>query len=132
MQVSLVHVDDLVEAIILVAGAAKLGGRVYYVADGRVHTVAELGDALLEACGGGRQIRIPGPLFLLAGLTGEAASWVIRRPVLLGRHKAGEGLQKGWVCDDARVRAELGYRSRISLPEGLASTLMWYRRQGWL
>jgi nucleoside-diphosphate-sugar epimerase len=52
--------------------------------------------------------------------------------VLLGRHKAGEGLQEGWVCDDARIRAELGYRSRISLAEGLVSTLMWYRRQGWL
>jgi nucleoside-diphosphate-sugar epimerase len=70
MQVSLVHVDDLVDAIVLAGGAARRGGRVYYVTDGRVHTVAELGDALLEACGGGRRIRIPGPLFLLAGLAG--------------------------------------------------------------
>ena len=132
MQVSLVHVDDLVEAIVLMGGAATRGGRTYYVTDGRVHTLAELGDALLEACGGGRRLRIPGPLFLLAGLAGEAASWATRRPVLLGRHRAGEALQAGWVCDDARIRAELGYRSRIALAGGLASTLVWYRRQGWL
>jgi len=132
MQVSLVHVDDLVEAIVLASGAVRPGGRVYYVTDGRVHTLAELGAALLDACGGGRHIHVPGPLFLLAGLAGEAASWVVRRPAFLGRHKAGEALQEGWVCDDARIRAELGYRSRIPLAEGLAATLMWYRRQGWL
>ena len=88
--------------------------------------------ALLAACGGGRAIHVPALVFRLAGLAGEAASWATRRPALLGRHKAGEGLQAGWVCDDARIRAELGYHSRVGLAEGVADTLCWYRRQGWL
>lgn len=32
----------------------------------------------------------------------------------------------------ARIRDELGYRSRISLEAGVASSLAWYRTQGWL
>ncbi len=132
MQVSLVHVDDLVEAIALAGAAPPAGGRTYYAADGETHTVAQLGAALLAACGGGRTIHVPGIVFRLAGLAGEAAGWLARRPALLGRHKACEGLQEGWVCDDRRIREELGYRSRVGLAEGVAATLLWYRRAGWL
>ena len=132
MDVSLVHVDDLVEALVLAGASPAADGRVYYASDGAAHTVAGLGAALLAACGGGRAVRVPAFVFRLAGLAGEAASWATRRPALLGRHKACEALQRGWVCDDARIRAELGYRARIGLPEGVAATLLWYRRQGWL
>ena len=132
MAVSLVHVDDLVEALLVAGSAPRAEGRVYYATDGAVHTVAELGDALLAACGGGRAIHVPGFVFRLAGLAGEAGAWATGRAALLGWHKACEGLQDGWVCDDARIRAELGYRPRVPLAEGVAGTLLWYRRRGWL
>jgi nucleoside-diphosphate-sugar epimerase len=131
MEISLVHVDDLVEALLL-AGSAPAARRTYYVTDGEVHTVRRLGESLLAACGGGRTIPVPAAAFRLAGLAGEAAAWLVGRPALLGRHKAGEGLQEGWVCDDSRIRTELGYRPRVRLADGVAATLVWYRRQGWL
>jgi nucleoside-diphosphate-sugar epimerase len=132
LQVSLVHVDDLVEALVLAAGAAREGGRVYYASDGAAHTVAELGRALLAACGGGRALHVPGFALRLIGLAGEAAALVTRRAPLLGWDKACEGLAEGWVCDDARIRGELGYRSRVDLDAGVAGTLSWYRQQRWL
>jgi nucleoside-diphosphate-sugar epimerase len=81
------------------------------------------------ACGG--DICVPGS-FSLMGLAGEAGAWLTRRAPLLGRDKACEGLQPGWVCDDSRIRAELGYRSRVGLEDGVAGTLAWYRTRGWL
>lgn len=132
MEISLVHVDDLVEAIVLAGAAAPAGGRVWYASDGGTHTVAGLGAALLAACGGGRSLPVPAVALRLAGLAGEAGAWLTGRPAALGRDKACEGLQAGWVCDDARIRAELGYRARVGLAEGVAGTLLWYRRQGWL
>ena len=132
LQISLVHVHDLVEAIVLAGAARAADGRVYYAADGEAHTVARLGQALLGACGGGRTLHVPGVVFRLAGLAGEAASWVTRRAPLLGWDKACEGLEPGWVCDDARIRAELGYRSRVGLEAGVLETLVWYRSKGWL
>jgi nucleoside-diphosphate-sugar epimerase len=132
MQISLVHVHDLVEALLLVGASAAADGRVYYATDGAVHTVAQFGQALLAACGGGRALHVPGFVFRFLGLAGEAAAWVGRRPPLLGRDKACEGLQAGWVCDDSRIRSELGYRSRIGLAAGVAATLTWYRERKWL
>lgn len=132
MQISLVHVHDLVEALVLAGDSARADGRVYYAADGVAHTVAQLGRALLAASGGGRVIHVPGLVFRFMGLAGEAAAWLSGRPPLLGRDKACEGLQPGWVCDDSRIRAELGYRSTIDLEAGVAGTLAWYRTQGWM
>lgn len=132
LEISLVHVDDLVDALVLAGASPRADGRVYYAADGAVHTVAQLGRSLLAACGGGRAVHLPGPVFRLMGLAGEAAAWLTRRPPLLGWDKACEGLEAGWVCDDGRIRAELGYRSRVDLDGGVAGTLSWYRRQGWL
>ena len=132
MEISLVHVHDLVEALVLAGEAAAADGRIYYVADGEAHTVAQLGRALLAACGGGRALHVPGFVFRFMGLAGEAAAWLTSRAPLLGRDKTCEGLQPGWVCDDARIRAELGYCSRVNLAEGVAVTLAWYRTQGWV
>ena len=86
----------------------------------------------LRHAAAGRALHVPGFVFRFMGLAGEAAAWLTRRPPLLGRDKACEGLQPGWVCDDARIRAELGYRSRVGLEAGVAETLAWYRTQGWL
>jgi len=132
MQISLVHVHDLVEALVLAGESAAADGRIYYAADGVVHTVAQFGQALLAACGGGRALHVPGFVFRFMGLAGEAAGWLARRSPLLGRDKACEGLQPGWVCEDARIRAELGYRSQVGLEAGVVGTLAWYRNRGWL
>ena len=132
MQISLVHVHDLVEALVLAGDSPAADGRIYYAADGVVHTVAQLGQALLAACGGGRTLHVPGFVFRFMGLAGEAGAWLTRRPPLLGRDKACEGLQQGWVCDDSRIRAELGYRSRVGLEAGVVETLAWYRARGWM
>jgi nucleoside-diphosphate-sugar epimerase len=132
LEISLVHVDDLVEALVLAGESALADGRVYYASDGAAHTVGRLGRALLGACGGGRAVHVPGALFRLMGLAGEAAAWAARRPPRLGWDKACEGLATGWVCDDGRIRAELGYRSRVGLDRGVAGTLAWYRENRWL
>ncbi len=132
MQISMLHVDDLVEALVLVGDSAAADGRIYYISDGVVHTIAQLGDALLAAGGGGRAVYIPGFLFRFLGMAGESAGWFARRPPLLGWDRASEALQPGWVCDDTLIRDELGYRSRVSLERGVAATLAWYRKRGWL
>jgi nucleoside-diphosphate-sugar epimerase len=132
MEISLVHVQDLVEALVLAGNSPAAAWRTYYVTDGAVHTVAQFGRALLEAAGGGRLLPLPGFVLRLGGFAGEASGWLTGRAPLLGRDKACEGLQAGWVCDDARIRAELGYRSQVGLAAGVSATLAWYRTQGWL
>lgn len=132
MEFSIVHVDDLVEALLLAGSSPASRGRTYYVSDGEVHTVGELGALLLAAAGGGRVVPLPAVVFRAAALAGEAASVLTRRPPRLDRHKAAEGLEAGWVCSDERIRRELGFRPRVPLREGVPATFAWYRSAGWL
>jgi nucleoside-diphosphate-sugar epimerase len=39
---------------------------------------------------------------------------------------------KSRAFDIGRARRELGYAPRVSLRDGIARTLAWYRRAGWL
>ena len=133
MQISLVHVHDLVEALVLAGDSAAADGRVYYVADGAgAHRRAARRRRCSRPAAAGARCTCPGSSSASWGWPGRPRAWLTRRPPLLGRDKACEGLQPGWVCDDARIRAELGYRSRVGLEDGVAGTLAWYRTQGWL
>ena len=68
------------------------------------------------------------PLCLLQ----EAVSRLIRRPNVLSLQKYAELSAAGWVCDPARLRQELDFTCTTTLKSGIASTLVWYRQQGWL
>jgi nucleoside-diphosphate-sugar epimerase len=39
---------------------------------------------------------------------------------------------KSRAFDSSRARVEIGYAPRIGLREGIAQTLQWYRKEGWL
>ncbi len=39
---------------------------------------------------------------------------------------------KSRAFDITRARRELGYDPQVSLKDGIARTLDWYRREGWL
>lgn len=132
LELSIAHVDDVVEAILLAAFGEAAPGRAFYVSDGGVHTSGELARLLLGLAGGGRTFPAPDALLRLAGLCGDLKALVTRRPALLSRDKIRESLQVGWVCSIDRIRAELGFAPRIGLEAGLASTYRWYRENGWL
>jgi nucleoside-diphosphate-sugar epimerase len=54
------------------------------------------------------------------------------RPNILSRAKLPELLAPGWVCSTERIHEDLGYTAPHSLREGVARTLAWYGREGWL
>jgi nucleoside-diphosphate-sugar epimerase len=59
-------------------------------------------------------------------------SRLIRRPLPLSREKVREMEQRYWVCSNAAITEDIGWTPRIGAAEGVASTLAWYRDQGWL
>jgi nucleoside-diphosphate-sugar epimerase len=52
------------------------------------------------------------------------------RPIQPGpaAHLAGHG----WVCERSGARTELGGQPRTTWPDGVAETVAWYGREGWL
>jgi len=132
MELSLVHVEDLTDAILLAGFSPEAHGKRYYVSDGAVHTTRGLADLLRMILGRGAILPVPASLLRAAGLLCDAGARLTGKPALLNGQKVRESLQDGWVCSDERIRKELGYAPRVGIEHGFRSTLAWYRENGWI
>ena len=121
---STLHVENLVEALILAASAAEAPGRCYHVADGEVHTAAEFLGQLCEALG------LPPPrrgVYFLSYLAAELRE-ALRLPGPWRRDVIQRG--RGLLLDCTGAAQDLGYEPVISAEEGLRELQQWARSQG--
>ncbi|HNW59971.1 MAG TPA: NAD-dependent epimerase/dehydratase family protein [bacterium] len=132
-QISLVHVDDLVDGIILAGETGQARGRVYFLSADDPSDWRSFGAAIADALHK-KPLVLRVPLFLMPPVAffSMLGGRVTGKPALLNRDKVAEMRQPGWVCSNARARRELGFRPRIGLEAGVAATAAWYRKMGWL
>jgi nucleoside-diphosphate-sugar epimerase len=129
---SLIHVRDLAHGFL---DAAELGSGkgIFYLSDGAVHSWIDVIGAIGEAVGRHpREVPIPRPLAMAAAHASRLWARASGGKPLLTPERARDLSQAAWVCDDARARRELGYRSVFDLARGMADTAAWYRENGWL
>ncbi|MEK6321231.1 MAG: NAD-dependent epimerase/dehydratase family protein [Acidobacteriota bacterium] len=132
-RVSLVHVRDLVEGIILAGESDVSVGRTYFVSsedDYSMRAVADLMAALMHRSL--RAIAIPRSVAYGVALAAEGAAALMRKPPVINRDKVADLSQAFWTCSIERARTELGYNPRVPLEEGLSETIAWYKSEGWL
>jgi nucleoside-diphosphate-sugar epimerase len=79
-----------------------------------------------------RALTLPRAVFEIAALGSEWAARLRGRPAIFGRGKVREMFHPDWVCRPSTLAAAEPWRPRIGLAEGIATTLAWYRAQGWL
>jgi nucleoside-diphosphate-sugar epimerase len=130
-RLSMVHVDDLVRALVR-AASARSGG-IYFVTDGRVHMRSEL-VRLIAAAVGKKSLNVPLPIgaaMAMSHLWRAAAGLVGAKPLLTpGRIR--DFAESDWTSDDSLARSELGYKHEVEIEAGIARTVAWYREHGWL
>ncbi len=148
-RVSLVHVDDLVEGVLLAADKGERMGAqadphcpawrgIYFLAGVEHPTYAALGHAIAAAMGRKPPlvVRVPGPALRLVGLAGDVVGWIRGRrgtPAWINSDKVSEALAAGsWACSAAKARAQLGWAPATPLRERLHATAEWYRAAAWL
>ena len=56
----------------------------------------------------------------------------LRRAPAWNLDKYREARQAGWLCDNSRICAELGFVPRVNLEAGMTEAIEGYRREGWL
>jgi dihydroflavonol-4-reductase len=132
-ELSLVHVEDLVDLLLAALDRAP-GGRTYLAAADPPRTWADAIRAIGRAVGrDARPVRIPPRLLWpLAAAAALAMRPFAPRPPLLSPGKVREAVERSWAASSARAQRELGWEPRIGLEEGAASTAAWYRERGWL
>ena len=137
---SLIHVDDLVSALIRVA---ELGRRispdsasqgVYFATSDCVLTYAGLGRQIGFAVGHDKIkfLRIPKWLMRFAGSMNELVGQATGKSKFLNRDKCREGTAGSWACSGEKLRTETGFRVEATLESRLKETANWYQTEGWL
>jgi dihydroflavonol-4-reductase len=128
----LTYIDDLVEGFRLCGEHAAAANRTYILAGGEVTTLNEL-VALVANVAGVPVPRLHMPVwpFRTAAALCEAVCVPFRLEPPLHRRRV-DFFTKSRAFDTTRARREIGYIPRVSLREGVARTLNWYRQQGWL
>lgn len=134
-RVSLIHVDDLAEAVLAWLGSEAGHGSSYEIDDGRVdgYTWNSILDLAVAELGVSRpRIRPPpGALYMAAGVT-SWCSRIARRTPMVTPWKLLELAHPDWVCRDRRLGRETGWEPRFDFESGLRQTVSWYRAAGWL
>lgn len=120
---SLVHVDDVVAAMRLVAKASAANGRTYIVADPRAYSGREIYDAIRAVLPAPTfQWSVPAGLLRAGGALGDALESVLRRPLPLNSEVVERLL--GSACySPARIERELGWMAQVGLEAGLREML---------
>ncbi len=133
MQVSLIHVEDLADALVHAGTTAGIAGGTYYVNHPEVITTAELVREIGRQMGRNPAL-IPIPRWLahtaLSATGGLAA--LLGRKTILRADKTHEFFQEAWTADPGEFIAATGWLPRYDAANGLAHTAAWYRREGWL
>jgi len=144
-RVSLIHADDLLQAMIL---AAQRGNRIlcdpadgvaaaqgcYFAPAERDLTFAEMGRMMGAALGRRRTcvLRLPPICVWTFGLITTAFSQVRGQAWYFNLDKAREALAGSWTCSGAAAARELGFVVTTPLDERLRQTAHWYQEHGWL
>lgn len=134
VRLQMTHVDEVVQALMLLAFRPEAAGKSYYATEPAIWTDREVMQFAGEALG--RKVRtVVLPRFaagIAAGLL-DGLGKLARRPISpLTRDKVREMHAANWFADSAPLREELGWETRWPLPEGLRQTIQWYRAEGWL
>jgi len=130
---SLVHVRDLVDGTLLSATHAAAPGQTYFLGGPDQvawHTIRDAAAAALER----RVLTLPIPRFAVPviGAVSELAGKLTGSYPPLNREKAREILEAALMCSNDKAVKELGYDPRVDVHEGVAETISWYRKEGWL
>jgi nucleoside-diphosphate-sugar epimerase len=131
---SMIYVDDLVGGMMMAARSERAVGRIYYITSPRSWSWDELIAAAQPVLGFTKLFRLslPKPLVFFVGMLFGAVASFRGKVSLINRDKANELVQDYWVCSSQQAETDLGFTAGTALGEGVAKTIAWYQRKGWL
>lgn len=131
--ISLIHVSDLVNGIYL-AAINELGiGETYFIGSEQYYTWEEVGETTSRIISKTPlHIKVPHFAVYTIAAVAQFISLFTSKAATVNIEKAKDITQARWICDTSKAVKDLGYRQKISLDEGIAKTIDWYKKMGWL
>lgn len=131
-EVSLIYVSDLVEGILKASEKSEPGIHTYFITGNKSHNWNEI-RYITQKVLGKKTLALkvkPGLVKKTAAIIENVASLFGKYPVI-NREKANELILE-WTCSSEKAENELGYSAQVSLEEGIARTIHWYKKQNWI
>jgi nucleoside-diphosphate-sugar epimerase len=132
--VSLVHVEDLVRGFIQAGESDRAEGETYFISSEKFYSWEEVGAVTATVFGHGRprNLRVPHAVIFAAGGFSGFFSRFQKKPSVFNFEKARDITQGYWLCSVDKAKEHFGYRQLVSIGEGVAGTVAWYREAGWI
>lgn len=129
-RVSMIYIDDLVDALGQALTSPAAAGGTAFVADNESYEWQEIFVAMgraqdIEV----KPLHLPGVVAPLCAAGDAALSALGRYSMMI--HVAGEATQH-MACDAAGARSLLGSEPQVGLYEGMRRAVTWARSEGWL
>jgi nucleoside-diphosphate-sugar epimerase len=130
---SLVHGRDLARGLVEASQHPGAEGETYFLGSERPYAWNEVKQAATTALDTWA-LTLPVPGFLVGAIGTVSEAWGALTGTYppLNRDKAREIRHACTACSIEKAQAHFGYTPRIPLEEGVAETIAWYRRRGWL
>ncbi len=132
-ELSLVHVEDLVQGIYLAAISEKAIGQTYFIGTEQYYDWQQIGEVSHRAIGK-KAFTIKIPHFTVYTIASAAQFFAMfsSKAATFNLEKARDFVQKAWTCDVSKAVRDLGYHQTVSLEDGIKRTVDWYRAMKWL
>ncbi|HEB74885.1 MAG TPA: NAD-dependent epimerase/dehydratase family protein [Nitrospirae bacterium] len=129
MSYSLVYVDDLINGILFTMAKESAEGKTYFISDQQAYTNEDIAAEIARILGCSfTRLRVPRAVMPLFARISE---WFSEGGII-NRDKMRELRHSCWICDSTLAAKELGYKSTVTLKEGIKWTADWYRINRWL
>jgi len=130
---SLIHVADLVRAMVTAAAAPPHEENVFFVTDGKAYSWEDVAQAAMQALDvRARSIVIPESVLFPLAVLCETLARFGTEPALLDRQRLIDICQGSWTASCEKFMNHYGFQPRHDLSSGLAETLGWYKNHRWL
>jgi dihydroflavonol-4-reductase len=131
--VSLIHVIDLVNGIILAGENPNAIGQTYFISSERYYNWKELGQLTAQIIKKKViRLRIPRTVIYSIAVVAEVFSFFSSKPALINIEKAKDMVQEAWIFSIEKAKKELKFQETLTIENGIRDTVDWYFKQGWL
>ncbi len=131
-QRQLMHVDDLVRGLLIVAAHVAAAGETFVLPGAEVLTTRDMVDVIAAVLGRNvSRLRLPMWPFLAAAVAFEATFKPLRIDPPLHRRRL-DFFRKTFVFSTDKAQRLLGFSPQVSFGEGARDTAEWYGRHGLL
>jgi len=132
--ISMIHVDDLVQLIMLASKGDLHSGEIFYAADDskgyQWNEVIRESAAALNTWT--FPVFVPQYFLKFAAFFSDMWGKITGKLTMLNLDKYREMKRQYWVCSSFKARRLLGFKPNYSMKEGIKKTAIWYKENGWI